>query len=335
MQYETDGKKSHDFTDNYPACDVGLECMAENDQGLGSVVDGTCQSAFCEGTNNHVDHNIPSDSIRVTICHRTCSERNPWVRITIDDDAWNGTQASGCGHQNHHVENCTGKDWTKWGSHQQDYLLKWHGYKSQHDKDYWDNWEPACPYVRSNKEHNPCCNRTAGECCGDPPPPEPKCEPPAYSNISSSCLQDIKVLEKIGNSVIGSNPIIISNYTDDFVTFAIKRQWDSNGTVYVQYFDPQAEQYYCVEACEGTSIRAHCLTTVPIAIIEIWVETGIETDNANISTCCFEKDFVTTENIEASTGTEVPPINTTGKHYIEGTYEIWCTSKCNATAGSA
>ena len=388
------GKSSHDFLDNYPSCDDGLECLPENDDGLSTIADGTCQNAFCDGNNNHADHayNVSSSSIRVTICHRTCSERNPWVRITIDDDAWNGTQASGCGHQNHWVNGtCDGKNMSKWGGRLQDYLLWWHGYKSSFDKSYWDKWEPSCPYVRSDLRHNPCCNRTAGECCGDPAPispstprpsrspsakpsqkpsmrpsqkpsskpssspsfhpssspsakpshhrtsfpsatpshhpspapinepvpttrPTPVCEPPAPSSVNTTCISDIKFLEKDGNSPIGNDPFIILEQMDKYVSFKIKKQWNLTGPVYVQYFDPTHEQYYCVQSCDNATILAHCLTRVKIAIIEIWVETDNPFDNANISSCCFEDDY------------GGPP---KGKYYVEGTYELWCDSKCD------
>ena len=340
-QNQYNGKSSHEYITNFPACGDNLVCFVESDPGTSDIVTGTCQYAFCEGDNNH-GNKIDTGTLRVTICHRTCSETNPWVRITIDDDAWNGTQASGCGHQQHWVNGtCTGKNLTYWGSHDRDYLLMDHGTYGSHDKAYWDIWEPACPYVRSDKLHNPCCNRTAGECCGDPPvvpstpapvpAPTPApfvCVPPLTSTETSPCDKDIKVLEKDGSSSIGSDPIVITTQADGYVTFNIKKQWDSNGTVFVQYFDPVAQQYYCVESCNGTTIRAHCLTTVPIAIVEIWVETGNPSDNANISSCCFEQDFATQEKIEAATGVDIQPVNTTGKHYIEGTYEVWCQSKC-------
>ena len=48
----------------------------------------------------------------------------------LDDDAWGGENASGCGHQlEHDVEvDCANKaPWTAWGANRKDYLIKWHG----------------------------------------------------------------------------------------------------------------------------------------------------------------------------------------------------------------
>jgi hypothetical protein len=161
---------------------------------------GVCETESCHGKAdpevNEWDDNFDNEaSIRVTICHRTCSEINPWVRITIDDDAWNGTAASGCGHMLQHdvgIEDCPGKaNYDAWGGHNRDYLIKWHGTRnllaaqygwsdltcnggsgkcvpsSDAEKDYWFYWERACPSVRNGA----CCGtEELGACCGDPLP---------------------------------------------------------------------------------------------------------------------------------------------------------------------
>ena len=67
----------------------------------------------------------------MTICHRTCSETNPWVRITIDASAWSDFA---CKHGQHNVtEQCNGKDHTKWGSQRSDFVLKYHGTRDEVD----------------------------------------------------------------------------------------------------------------------------------------------------------------------------------------------------------
>jgi hypothetical protein len=165
-------------------------------------MEGVCETESCHGKAdpevNEWDDNPDNEaSIRVTICHRTCAENNPWVRITIDDDAWNGTAASGCGHMEQHdvgIEDCPGKDnYDAWGeTHRRDYLIMWHGTRdllaaqngwsdltcnggsgkcapsSDEEKDYWFYWERACPSVRNGA----CCgNEELGACCGDDPYP--------------------------------------------------------------------------------------------------------------------------------------------------------------------
>ena len=158
---------------------------------------------------------------------------------------------------------------------------------------------PTCP---SNSCQTSFCNRaTKGGSLADAHP-------------ISTCSCRHKFLEKDGNSPIGKDPFIILEQMDKYVSFKIKKQWNLTGPVYVQYFDPTHEQYYCVQSCDNATILAHCLTRVKIAIIEIWVETDNPFDNANISSCCFEDDY------------GGPP---KGKYYVEGTYELWCDSKCD------
>jgi hypothetical protein len=163
-------------------CAEGYICSVGNETGSapGVPINGTCASTTCLGkkvpgncgTSNGPNDQCNQTTERVTICHRTCSEKNPWVRITIDDDAWDG---DGCGHmREHHVEiDCKNKaPWTAWGPNRSDYLIKFHGtrdhvrtinnFNTAEEKAYWRYWEPACPYVRQDK----CCDWSLGSCCG-------------------------------------------------------------------------------------------------------------------------------------------------------------------------
>jgi hypothetical protein len=153
-----------------------LVCVTEEDDGtFGKDFNGKCKSAQCFAPVEDVDG-------KITICHRTCSENNPWVRITIDSSAWVDGGHS-CGHT---TESCTGKDLSYWGDFQADYVLKVHGNRADvaarlnNDIDaidsYWKHWEPACPSVRNGQ----CCfvdesSPYGYSCCGrakvDPPMP--------------------------------------------------------------------------------------------------------------------------------------------------------------------
>ena len=143
-------------------------------------------SEKCGGHNPHYP-SVAGDEgpERVTVCHRSCSETNPWVRITINSNSWNGTDATECGHghSGHSVEQCpkaTGP-YDAWGTHREDYVVRWHGTsedvrqkegfsaKSSSEKTYWKIWERACPTVRNGY----CCSwdepEVYGQCCGDDP----------------------------------------------------------------------------------------------------------------------------------------------------------------------
>jgi hypothetical protein len=165
-------------------CGNSLVCMPESDDGTaGQDFPGTCETQHCSGVGETGSRKVEDLHTKVTICHRTCSEKNPWVRITIDDSAWGDAS---CKHGLHTIENCGDKkDSAAWGINQQDYLIKRHGTKAEvaamlNDEnsaiaDYWNHWERACPYVRNGA----CCS-LSGEygysCCGgagDPPAPTP------------------------------------------------------------------------------------------------------------------------------------------------------------------
>jgi hypothetical protein len=156
--------------------DGNLVCVTEDDDGtIGKDFNGKCKSSQCFHPTEDVEG-------KITICHRTCSENNPWVRITIDANGW--TEGHSCGHT---TDTCNGKDLSYWGEFQSDYILKVHGTRQDvadslngnvdDIDDYWKHWEPACPSVRNGK----CCfvdatSQYGYSCCGrakvDPPMPD-------------------------------------------------------------------------------------------------------------------------------------------------------------------
>ena len=128
-----------------------------------------------------------------------------------------------------------------------------------------------------------------------------------------ACRNDIKTNEVIGTSLISKPPFTIVARNKSTVTFTVEKQWASNGSVYVQYFDLHQKQYECVELCnkpDNVTITAHCMKKVPIAVIELWVETDVVSDTAKVSSCCSSL---------SSNGRSL-----TSKNYVEGTYELWC-----------
>ena len=179
MTLEDDGSGTPVYSEvDTLGCAADFVCIVADSYSnttVGAVIPGTCQPTTCYGRKvaGSCAPNKPGcggATNRTTICHRTCSETNPWVRITIDDDAWNT-----CGHKQHSTSTCNGKDLTKWGANKNDYLIKVHGtrdyvasqLKNTNDiKEYWRKWEHACPYVRNGE----CCDWTdANPCCGDKP----------------------------------------------------------------------------------------------------------------------------------------------------------------------
>jgi len=214
-------------------CPYGEECSPNNDPSAGEFFNGTCELINCVGSNNGGKGNGPeknSATTRVTICHRTCSETNPWVRITIDDDAWNG---NGCGHQEHHLlPECAGKDLSKWGPYDGDYLLKWHGTKDEvanqfnnvaEEKAYWKKWERACPYVLSTKEGgSKCCDWEKGECCGLNPFEEPEPEPQATPNSSTADVELHKTVKRGHSSCNADGSELEYGVMDTEVTYCYR-----------------------------------------------------------------------------------------------------------------
>lgn len=136
-------------------------------------------------------------------------------------------------------------------------------------------------------------------------------------HAAATCKADVKAIKTIGHTRFNGLPITIIDQALSTITFTIHQQWNSTGPVYVQYFDPMARQYTCVNVCNKDStfkMVAHCMKRVPISIVEIWVETDESDDNANISSCCY-----------AAAGA---PVESKKKYFIEGTYELRCESLC-------
>uniref|UniRef100_A0A6S8IS67 VWFD domain-containing protein n=1 Tax=Amphora coffeiformis TaxID=265554 RepID=A0A6S8IS67_9STRA len=163
------------------ACNFQLQ-ESEEEPDPADLIAGTCEQQSCMGGNSRKPPETSSH--RITICHRTCSVTNPWVRITIDDDAWAGTEECGHGVQHDVEEDCNGRsDWTPWGPIHHDYIIRDHGTRGagsreyvnyingwadngEEEKAYWKVWERACPYVRNGA----CCDIAQQECCGYGPP---------------------------------------------------------------------------------------------------------------------------------------------------------------------
>ena len=128
------------------------------------------------------------------------------------------------------------------------------------------------------------------------------------------CQKDVKAIEIVGSSGFNGLPISIIERSTTAVTFQIHQEWNSTGQVYVQYFDPLVRQYTCVNVCNKDNtfkIISNCMKSVPISIVEVWVETEDPNDNAAISSCCFRHG----ESLE-------------NKHFLEGTYEVRCVTLC-------
>ena len=131
-----------------------LVCIPEEDDGTDADIPGVCESGRCFEPRDDLEG-------KVTICHRTCSENNPWVRITIDSSAW---ADFACKHGQHSATTCNGKDLAFWGDTTDDFILKIHGTRDQVLADfggntaaasnYWKHWEPGCPAVRNGA----CCD---------------------------------------------------------------------------------------------------------------------------------------------------------------------------------
>jgi hypothetical protein len=208
--YQYGADKLAKFKPDGDACDDGLNCIITIDPDTGDLLPGKCDVEKCAGlsepdlADDLDDTDANEATVRTTICHRTCSAKNPWVRITIDDTAWDDIHdCVDGGHKREHniTIDCRQKIEKKmssdgltfeeartaiWGHNDADYLIKYHGtrnavrekygwsvktagkkvMRSKAEKDYWGYWERACPYVR----HGSCCGtEELGACCGDEP----------------------------------------------------------------------------------------------------------------------------------------------------------------------
>mmetsp|Transcript_26613 Transcript_26613/g.63449 ORF Transcript_26613/g.63449 Transcript_26613/m.63449 type:complete len:723 (+) Transcript_26613:396-2564(+) len=167
-----------------------LTCITEVDNGVtGDDFPGICERGRCFDSRDDLEG-------KVTICHRTCSENNPWVRITIDASAWSDFD---CKHGQHTATTCNGKNLTFWGDQTDDFILKAHGTKdqvlisfggdTQLASNYWKHWEPACPAVRNGA----CCSTDTSSsygysCCQralvDPAAPDPTNSPTPVPTVA-------------------------------------------------------------------------------------------------------------------------------------------------------
>jgi hypothetical protein len=196
-------------TDGTPLSCVPTDTSLIEDTSGWLEIAGTCALSQCEGYDDtdgiDVD-NLPvgedPGTRRVTICHRTCSQNNPWVRITIDYHAFEADNGActedGNDHTRHDVaQDCNGYsgDYEPWGYRTEDYLIRYHGSRAEvatnwtnggtfegfdSEMDYWAYWERACPSVRANKP-NGCCS--GEDCCGYvAPTPDTTPTPPITPN---------------------------------------------------------------------------------------------------------------------------------------------------------
>jgi len=275
---------------------------------------GTCQPTQCYGRKvaGNCSENKPGcerGTKRVTICHRTCSETNPWVRITIDDDAWKT-----CGHMQHTIDpTCNGKDLSIWGANKNDYLIKDHGTRDevaatlnkQDEKAYWRKWEHACPYVRNGE----CCDWTdENPCCGEPPKEvDPPLEPEPTPKSPSTCSEVQEELYAVNDVIVSKNnplggfdtvdhfPVKVLSTDGKTVTFEVCNKL-GNGRVFTGFIEN--DEYVCYESDEGSDASvpdscveytADCYVTEPFAVVDIHLtEPVLYPPIVDVPKCCHD-----------------------------------------------
>ena len=299
----------------YLKCNTGLMCVTDFDTGVpGAIFMGTCQPLQCFGGGP-----TPASSTeRITICHRACSETNPWVRITIDKSAWDDSIT--CKHGQHTRNTCGDKNFTLWGDEEYDYVLMDHGSRDdvllQFGGDntaanaYWDSWEPACPFVRNGA----CC--TGSKCCNGVIPP-PTATPSAAPSPSPTVGPTRSPT---------SSPSVAPTSAP---TLGPQDQWEclTAGTV--------AEPFIQLKSTDTTCTESVTLSTHPHeADANGDIELIVEIENQHISSTGYQPQLVLFFAKPTTTLTDVTT-DDNGWSFFESKVVSWMKAKIHATLVSS